>query len=363
MADKRIRPFAAYMERQGIIISWERIGIKGLGAMAQGLFASLLIGTIINTLGSQFHIKLLTDIAKYATAGAGAAMAVSIGAALQSPPFVLYSLIAVGSAANTLGGAGGPLAVFFIAIIAIFFGKLVSKSTPIDLIVTPAVTIITGVLAAVILAPPIGSISSAFGLAIMWATNQQPFIMGILVSTIVGIVLTLPISSAALCAALGLVGLAGGAAVAGCCAHMVGFAVASWRENKMGGLLAQGLGTSMLQIPNLMKKPVLWVPAVAASVVNGPIATVLFKLRMNGPPISSGMGTSGMVGPIGVITGWYAPSEAALSLGETAIVPGPFQWLGLLFTAILIPAFVSLLVSKILRRKGLIEEGDLWIEC
>jgi uncharacterized membrane protein len=357
------KSFSGFLKKQGIEITWNRIGIKALGAMAQGLFASLLIGTIINTLGNVLGLAFLNRIGGFAMGVAGAAMAVSIGYSLQAPPFVLYSLVAVGQAANSLGGAGGPLAVFFIALIAVFFGKLVSKITPIDLIVTPFVTIFTGVVAAFFLAPPIGKIASAFGVAIMWATNMQPFFMGILVSAIVGIVLTLPISSAALCAALGLVGLAGGAATAGCCAHMVGFAVASYRENKIGGLMAQGLGTSMLQVPNLMKKPILWVPAVVASIVNGPIATVIFKLKQNGPPISSGMGTSGMVGPIGVITGWLTPSEKAIEMGEAVISPGAFDWLGLFLVAIVIPAVVSLIVSEIMRKKGAIKEGDLWIEC
>jgi uncharacterized membrane protein len=144
---------------------------------------------------------------------------------------------------------------------------------------------------------------------------------------------------------------------------MVGFAVASWRENKIGGLMAQGLGTSMLQVPNLMKKPVLWLPAVAASLVNGPVATVIFKLKQNGPPISSGMGTSGMVGPIGVIAGWFAPSEAAAALGEAAIAPSYFDWLGLLMISIVIPAAVAWLVSEWMRKRGIIKDGDLWIEC
>jgi uncharacterized membrane protein len=357
------KSFAGFLKKQGIEITWNRIGIKALGAMAQGLFASLLIGTIINTLGNVLGLPFLNKIGGFAMGVAGAAMAVSIGYSLQAPPFVLYSLVAVGQAANTLGGAGGPLAVFFIALIAVFFGKLVSKITPIDLIVTPFVTIFTGIVAAFFLAPPIGKFANTFGILIMWATNMQPFFMGILVSAIVGIVLTLPISSAALCAALGLVGLAGGAATAGCCAHMVGFAVASYRENKMGGLMAQGLGTSMLQVPNLMKKPILWVPAVVASIVNGPIATVIFKLKQNGPPISSGMGTSGMVGPIGVITGWLTPSEKAIEMGEAAISPGASDWLGLLLVAIVIPAVVSLIVSEFMRKKSLIKEGDLWIEC
>jgi uncharacterized membrane protein len=357
------KPYAAFLKKQGIELTWRSIGIDALGAMAHGLFASLLIGTIMNTLGTQLGIPFFNQIGGFATAGTGAAMALSIGFALKTPPFVLYSLVAVGQAANSLGGSGGPLAVYFITLIAVFSGKLVSKITPVDLIVSPFVTIFVGISAAYLLAPPIGRVASSFGIAIMWATDMQPLVMGILISGIVGIVLTLPISSAAICAALGLVGLAGGAAVAGCCAHMVGFAVASWRENRIGGLLAQGLGTSMLQIPNLMKKPVLWLPAVAASLVNGPAATVVFKLKQNGPPISSGMGTSGMVGPIGVISGWFSPSEAAAALGETAMIPSYFDWLGLLMTSIVIPAVVAWLVSGWMRKREIIKDGDLRIDC
>ncbi|MCL1805740.1 MAG: PTS sugar transporter subunit IIC [Clostridiales bacterium] len=352
-----------FFKKQGIEISWNRIGIGALGAMAHGLFASLLIGTIMNTLGTRLGIPFLNQIGGFATSVAGAAMAVSIGYALKAPPFVLYSLVAVGQAANALGGAGGPLAVFFVAIIAVFAGKLVSKMTPIDLIVTPFVTIAIGVSAAYVLAPPIGAIAAALGRAIMWATEMQPFIMGILVSAIVGIVLTLPISSAAVCAALGLVGLAGGAALAGCCAHMVGFAVASYRDNKIGGLMAQGLGTSMLQVPNLMKKPILWIPAVAASIVNGPVSTVVFKMKQNGPPISSGMGTSGLVGPIGVITGWFGPSEAAVNAGEAVFSPGFADWLGVAAVAVVIPAVVAWVVATFMRKRGLILDGDLKIDC
>jgi uncharacterized membrane protein len=355
--------YAVFLKKQGIEFTWQRIGIDALGAMAHGLFASLLIGTIMNTLGSQLGIPFLNQIGGFAVASTGAAMALSIGFAMKSPPFVLYSLVAVGQAANSLGGSGGPLAVYFITLIAVFSGKLVSKTTPVDLIVAPFVTIAVGISSAYLLAPSIGKIASSFGIAIMWATKMQPLIMGILISAIVGIVLTLPISSAAVCAALGLVGLAGGAAVAGCCAHMVGFAVASWRENKIGGLMAQGLGTSMLQIPNLMKKPALWLPAIAASLVNGPAATVIFKLKQNGPPISSGMGTSGAVGPIGVISGWFAPSEAASALGETVMTPSYFDWLGLLMISVVIPAVVSWLVSEGMRKRGIIKDGDLRIEC
>jgi uncharacterized membrane protein len=359
MADK---PFSAFLKKQGIDFSWNRLGIKGMGAMAQGLFASLLIGTIFNTLGTQLGIDFLNKVGGFATGVTGAAMAVSIGFALEAPPFVLYSLVAVGQAANGLGGAGGPLAVYFITLIAIIAGKLVSKVTPIDLIVTPLVTIAVGVGVSYLLAPPIGKAASSIGIAIMWATDMQPFIMGILVSVIVGIVLTLPISSAAICAALGLTGLAGGAALAGCCAHMVGYAVASFRENKVGGLFAQGLGTSMLQIPNLVKKPVLWLPAVISSAVNGPVATCIFKLEQNGPAIASGMGTCGLVGPIGVVTGWLTPSEAALNAGQT-VGGSAFDWIGLVVTAFVIPAVFTLIASEIMRKKGIIQYGDLKIEC
>ncbi len=360
--EPELKGFRTFLQKQDIRPSWQRLGIESLGGMAHGLFASLLIGTIINTIGNLLRMPFLNEIGGYAIAGTGAAMAVAIAYNLKAPTFVLYSTVAVGLAANSLGGAGGPLAVYFVVLIAVFFGKLVSKITPIDLIVTPLVTILTGVFAAYILAPPIGKAASAIGYAIMWATEQQPFIMGVIVSAIMGIVLTLPISSAAVAASFGLVGLAGGAAHAGCCAHMIGFAVASYRENKVGGLAAQGLGTSMLQVPNLLQKSILWLPAVAASIVNGPVASVIFKLKQNGPPISSGMGTSGLVGPIGVVSGWYTPSKNALAIGETAISPTWFDWLGLLLVSVVIPAVVALLVSELMRKKDLIKAGDLKIE-
>jgi len=362
MSAQNEKGFSAYLKKQNIELSFDRIGIKALGAMAHGLFASLLIGTIINTLGNVLNFPFLNEIGSFATSITGAAMAVSIGYALEAPPFVLYSLAAVGQAANQLGGAGGPLAVFFIAVIAAFFGMLVSRRTRIDLIATPFVTIVAGVTAAYFLAPPIGAFASWIGNIIIWATEMRPFIMGILVSAIMGVILTLPISSAAVAAGLGLIGLAGGAAHAGCCAHMIGFAVASYRENEIGGLAAQGLGTSMLQVPNLLKKPVLWLPAVVASIVNGPIATVVFKLRQNGPPISSGMGTSGIVGPIGIVTGWYAPSEQALGHGEMVSMPSSMDWVGLILVSVVIPAVVAWIVSEFMRKKEIIELGDLKIE-
>ena len=281
---------AAFLRRKDVILSAHRYGIDAMGAMAQGLFASLLIGTIIKTLGQQTGVAFLVSAGEYAAAVAGPAMAASIGWALHCPPLVLFSLIAVGGAANSLGGAGGPLAVYFVAIVAAECGKLVSKETRIDILVTPAVTVLVGVGLSVLCAPAIGGAASAVGSLIMWATELQPLLMGIVVSVLVGIALTLPISSAAICAALGLTGLAGGAAVAGCCAQMVGFAVMSYKENGVGGLVSQGLGTSMLQMPNILKNPRVWIPPTLASAVTGPIATCLFRLEMNGPAVSSGMG-------------------------------------------------------------------------
>ena len=348
----------AYFKAQNIEFSAKRIFIDGLGGMAYGLFASLLIGTIISTVGTYLfdlrftlwgnEYSLFADANGFAKAVQGAAMAAAIGYAMKAPAFVLYSLLTVGYAANALGGSGGPLSVFFVSIVSIFFGKLVSKRTPVDLIV---VTILTGVLAAMLIAPPIGKIGTVIGNFIMWATEMRPFVMGLLVSAVMGAVLTLPISSAAICAAFGLTGLAGGACVAGCCAHMVGFAVASWRENRFQGLAAQGLGTSMLQVPNLMRKPVLWLPAVAASLVGGPLATCVFHLEQNGFAIASGMGTCGLVGPIGVIVGWVNGD------GATA-----WDIVGLILVAIVVPALVSWAVSELMRRRGLIKPGDYKLE-
>ena len=285
-----------FLRKKNIIFSAKRYGIDALGAMAQGLFASLLIGTIISTLGEQLGIGILVTVGGYAKGATGAAMAISIGVALQCPPLVLFSLAAVGMAANELGGAGGPLAVLVVTIFAAEFGKLVSKETKIDIIVTPFVTICVGVLLSLGCAPAIGAAASTVGTAIMWATELQPFFMGIIVSVLMGMILTLPISSAALGVILNLSGLAAGAATVGCCCNMVGFAVASYRENKVGGLLAQGIGTSMLQVPNIVKKPVIWLPAIISSVILGPVGTMV--LHMTNNATGSGMGTAGLVGQI-----------------------------------------------------------------
>ena len=351
-----------FLQRKNIVISAKRYGIDALGAMAQGLFCSLLIGTIIKTLGQQLGLTFLTDMGGFASAMSAPAMAIAIGYALQAPPLVLFSLAAVGQAANSMGGAGGPLAVLFIAILAAEIGKAVSKETRIDILATPAVTIFVGVVLAYLIAPPIGSLADAFGTLINQTTMLQPFWMGIAVSVLVGIALTLPISSAAICHTLSLVGLAGGAAVAGCCAQMVGFAVMSFRENRWGGLVSQGLGTSMLQMGNIVKNPRIWIPPTLASAITGPIATCLFRLEMNGDPINSGMGTCGLCGQLGVWTGWLAPSELALANGAVAIVPGAMDWLGLLLISFILPAALCWAFGLWFRRIGWIKEGDLTLQ-
>ena len=351
--------FREFLKRKNIVFSAKRYGIDALSAMAQGLFCSLLIGTIIKTLGSQLNIAFLTDIGSYAMAISGPAMAVAIGYALQAPPMVLFSLAAVGWAANAEGGAGGPLAVLLIAIVAAECGKAVSKETKVDILVTPAVTILIGVALAKLIAPPIGSVANAFGLVIDRATRLQPFWMGIAVSVLVGMALTLPISSAAICSVLSLTGLAGGAAVAGCCAQMVGFAVISFRENRWGGLVSQGLGTSMLQMGNIVKNPRIWIAPTLASAITGPIATCIFKLQMNGAAINSGMGTCGLCGPIGVWTGWVAPSEAAIARGAVAISPTAMDWTGLLLVALVLPAILAPAINALLRKLGWVKDGDM----
>ncbi len=346
--------FKEFSVKQDVILSPKRYFIDALGAMAQGLFASLLIGTILDTIGVYCNVPVLVTIGAYAKAVMGPAMAIAIGRALNAPPLVLFSLAAVGWAACAEGGAGGPLAVYFIALIACELGKLVSKVTPVDILVTPLVTILSGGLLSIFTAPYIGKAASYAGNLIMWATELRPFLMGMLVALIVGVALTLPISSAAICAALGLTGLAGGAALAGCCANMIGFAVISFRENRWGGLVSQGLGTSMLQMGNIVKNPRIWIPAIVASLVNGPVATCIFRLEMNGAAVSSGMGTCGLVGQIGVITGWSSDIAAGLKASVTAM-----DWIGLIAVSFIVPAVVSLLVASLLRNIGWIEENDL----
>ena len=346
----------------------KRYCIDAMSGMAQGLFASLLIGTIIKTLGQQLFrlgtnpfFKFLFDAGTFASNAhvVGAAMAVGIGFALKADALVLFTLAAVGAAANVTGGAGGPLAVLIIAIVSAEAGNAVSKKTKVDIIVTPAVTILAGTLLTLLTAKYIGIAANEVGRFLIWTTTLHPFWMGILVSAVVGIVLTLPISSAAICAAFGLTGLAGGAAVAGCCAQMVGFAVLSFRENKFGGIVSQGLGTSMLQMPNIIKNPKVWIPPIFASIITGPIATCIFKLEMNGTAVSSGMGTCGLVGQIGIVTGWFEPSAAAIEHGAGVINPSAFDWLGLALICFVLPGLLSWIFGLFLRKIGWIKEGDL----
>ena len=357
--------FQAFLKRKDIEISLKRYGIDALGAMAQGLFCSLLIGTIINTIGTQFNISFLTQpvatiagtdytVGGLASAMSGPAMAVAIGYALKCPPMVLFSMTAVGFASNALGGAGGPLAVLFVAILASECGKAVSKETKVDLLVTPLVTIGVGIFLSWLIAPPLGRAAMAIGNLVMWATELRPFLMGILVSVIIGIALTLPISSAAICAALGLTGLAGGAAVAGCCAQMIGFAVISFRENRWGGLVSQGIGTSMLQMGNIVRNPKIWIAPCVTSMITGPIATCIFALRMNGAAVSSGMGTCGLVGQIGVYSGWVKDVAEGAKAGITG-----FDWLGLILISFVLPAVLCPVINMGCRKLGWVKDGDL----
>ena len=359
----------AFLKRKDIVFSAKRYFIDAMGAMAQGLFCTLLVGTILNTIGQQFHIEFLNavivtigkgDGAVHYTIGGlcsamvGPGMAVAIAGALKAPPLVLFSLIPVGFATNYMGDAGGPLAVLFVAIVAAELGKAVSKETRVDILVTPLVTIFAGVGLSMLIAAPIGAAASQVGTLIMWATEQAPFLMGILVSVIVGVALTLPISSAAICAALGLTGLAGGAAVAGCCAQMIGFAVMSYKENGVGGLISQGLGTSMLQMGNIVKNPRIWIAPTLASAITGPLATCVFHMEMNGAAVSSGMGTCGLVGQIGVYTGWVSDIAAGTKAAIT-----PMDWAALVLICFVLPAVLSVLFCEIERKLGWIKDGDL----
>lgn len=342
--DTEKKGFRAFLKRKGVEITVKRYLIDAMGSMAMGLFASLLIGTILNTVADKLGSAWLAETASYATGATGPAMAVAIGFALQAPPLVLFSLCAVGLGANTLGG---PLGTLICVIIAAELGKIVSKETKIDILITPTVTILSGLAVASLVGPGVSAIMNGFGALIMNATVLNPFWMGICVSVLVGIALTLPISSAAICAALGLVGLAGGAATAGCCAQMVGFAVMSFRENGWGGIVAQGIGTSMLQMGNIVHNPRIWIPPTLAAAITGPIATCIFGME-NGVAVASGMGTCGLVGPIGVMA-----SEG---------FSGASSWVGLLLISIVLPAILTPLIAIPFRKFGWIKDGDLKLD-
>lgn len=332
----------SFLKRKNVNFAVRTYLIDAMGAMAFGLFASLLIGTIFATLGQKTNIQIFNVISEYAKSATGAALGVSIAYALHAPQLVLFSAATVGIAGNALGG---PVGAFVATIVATELGKLVSKETRVDILVTPGVTIISGVLIAQFVGPGVSAFMSAFGNLVKTATEMQPFFMGILVSALIGIALTLPISSAAICIMLGLDGLAGGAATAGCCAQMIGFAILSFRENGIGGLFAQGLGTSMLQMGNIVKNPKIWIAPTLASMVTGPIATILF--HMENISTGAGMGTCGLVGPIGVYT---------------AMGGGTQMWLGILLVCFVLPAVLSFLFGEILRKMNWIKDGDLKLD-
>lgn len=334
-----------------------RYFIDAMGAMALGLFASLLIGTIFKTVGTYTHWDFLIDLSGICSAASGAAIGAAIACALKADMLVVLSCAAVGNAGYGLGtaialGSGtvisytaGPAGAFFAAVAAAEVGMLVSKKTKVDILVTPIVTILTGYGVARLLCPGVAYVMYYLGSFINTATELRPFLMGIVVSVVVGMILTLPISSAAICAMIGINGIAGGAAAAGCCAQMVGFAVISFRENGFGGLVAQGLGTSMLQMGNICRKPQIWIAPTLAAAVTGPLSTLVFRLECSG--VSAGMGTCGLVGPIGIIAD--TPHSATM-------------WVGLVLICVVLPAVLSLLFNEILRRIGWVKTGDMKLE-
>lgn len=334
----------SFLEKKNIEISGKRYFIDAMSAMAMGLFSSLLVGTILNTIGLKLHNEFLTDtvwpICRDMT---GAAIGIAVAYTLKAHTFVLFSASIVGYAGNQFGGAVGA---FISVIISTELGKLVSRETKIDLIVTPMVTILSGSLVAVFFGPYMSAFMSGLGALIMTATNLRPFWMGISLAVSVGMILTLPISSAAICMMLSLSGLAGGAAAVGCCAQMIGFAVMSYRDNGFGGTVAVGIGTSMLQMSNIIKNPRIWIPPTAAAAVLGPVSTMLFQLENT--PIGSGMGTCGFVGQIGALT---ALEQSGRS--------GPRIYLSVLLLHIIAPALLTLLFTMPLRKIGWIKDGDL----
>ena len=346
----------AFLDRKGVSLSPKKYFIDAMSAMALGLFASLLIGTIFSTLAKYIPWEAISLMATYANGATGAVLGIAVAYSLQAPPLVLFSAGAVGLCGNglatvfTIGGvekslSAGPAGAFLCALVAVELGKLVSKETKVDILVTPVVTIASGVLFAQLICPAISFVMYHVGNFINYSTTVLPFFMGIILAVVVGVVLTLPISSAALCAIFGLTGLAGGAAVVGCCAQMVGFAVISFRENRVGGLIAQGLGTSMLQMGNIVKKPQIWIPPTLAAACVGPVATCLFKLECTG--VSAGMGTCGLVGPIGIFVdmGFTLPSV-----------------IGVLLVCFILPAVLSYAINLGLRRLGWVKDGDMKLD-
>lgn len=345
----------AFFARKNVCLSARLYFVDAMGSMAQALFATLLMGTILNALGK--WVPFFTEMAGFATAATGAVLGVAVAYTLKAPPLVLFSAGVVGVAGYSLGGTfafdgmdkvltAGPAGAFLCALVAVEIGKLVSKETKIDILVTPFVTLLVGIGLGKLICPAIAWLMYILGDFLNKATEMQPILMGMLISVVVGMILTLPISSAAICAMIGISGIAGGAAAAGCCAQMVGFAVMSFRENRFGGLVAQGLGTSMLQMGNIVKNPRIWIPPTLASAITGPLSAALFRLECEG--VSAGMGTCGLVGPLGI-------------LNATADRSALF-FVGFALVCFVLPAVLSLLFGEILRRVGWIRPGDLTLD-
>lgn len=346
----------------------KEIFIDGLSGMASGLFATLIIGTIIVQIGGLIpgNIGLyLVMMGKVASALTGAGIGVGVAQRLKASPLVVVSAATAGMTsafaskiiAGTVlvdgvmqfAGPGEPLGAFIGAIVAVYMGRLVSGKTKVDILITPFVCIVSGSTVGLLIGPSISAFMAWLGSLINWGTEQAPFLMGIIVSVLMGIILTLPISSAALGVILGLNGLAAGAATVGCCANMVGFAVASYRENKVNGLLAQGLGTSMLQIGNIVKKPIIWLPAIITSAILGPVSTLVFGMTNNAT--GSGMGTAGLVGQINTYQDMVSQgADPAIVLVKIVVLH------------IILPAVLSLIISEFMRKKGMIADGDMKLE-
>ncbi|MDR3258124.1 MAG: PTS sugar transporter subunit IIC [Fusobacteriaceae bacterium] len=336
-----------FLKKKNINLSLKTYLVDASSFMALGLFSTLLIGTILNTIGGKLGITFLTDtVWKLARDMTYPAIGVAVAYGLKAPHLVIFASAITGGAGNVYGG---PVGSFVGAVIGAEFGKLVSKETKIDIIVTPAVTIISGTLVVYFVGPALSKLMESLGAFIMYATELQPFFMGIIVSVVVGIVLTLPISSAALCMMISLSGVAAGAATVGCSAQMVGFAVMSFRENGWGGLAAQGLGTSMLQIGNIVKNWKIWIPPTLAAAILGPVSTIVFKYQ--NIPIGAGMGTSGLVGQFCTITTMEKLGRGGIRL-----------YLGILFLHFILPAILTLLIAKFMRQKKWIKDGDLKLD-
>ncbi|TFB25080.1 PTS sugar transporter subunit IIC [Filobacillus milosensis] len=341
----------AFLKRKGVEVSFQAYAITALSYMALGLFASLIIGVIIQTIGQEvpYAPQFLVEAGSYAMQGYvyGGAIGIAVAYGLNAPPLVMFSALFAGSYAADPDFVGaGPAGSFVAALVAIEIGKLVSKETKIDIIVTPFVTIMVGFFVANLIGVPIAEFLDAFGSIIEWAIELRPFIMGIVVAVLMGLALTAPISSVAIALMLGLEGLAAGAATVGCSAQMIGFAVSSFRENKVSGLISQGIGTSMLQVANIMKNPAILIPPTVAGAVLAPFATVWLQLENNAA--GAGMGTSGLVGPIMTLR----------TMGFTTDI-----FMIILFLHILAPALISLILSEILRKKGIIKFGDMKLDA